>query len=478
MRVTCLVGKDETCKIYLEEYQLGKYFGTDGIRGIVNKGLDAALAFKVGQATAMVLSEGLKSDARPLVTIGKDTRISGDMLEAAITAGLCSAGADVMHLGVIPTPAVAFITTECGADAGIVISASHNPYEHNGIKIFNGNGFKLSDDLEAQIEQLIDSDEPLTEKQNGEIGRILPRGRECVDRYVEHVVSVADGKIGKLKVMIDCSNGAATRTVNDIFGRFPLDLELIKDHPDGCNINANCGSTHIEILGRMVVAGGYDLGLAFDGDADRCLAVDENGQLVDGDKIMAICGKAMIAEGKLQKNAIVATVMSNLGFHEYCGKNGIDLHCAAVGDRNVLEMMQEKGFNLGGEQSGHVIFLDNATTGDGQLAAVRFLQVISKSEKKLSELAAEIPTYPQVLLNISIEGGNEAKVAIISDESLKQAIEAEQKALGNSGRILVRPSGTEALIRVMVEAADKKTADDVALRLSEFIKNLSNKIKV
>lgn len=457
---------------------MGKYFGTDGIRGIVNKGLDAALAFKVGQATAMVLAEGLKPEARPLVTIGKDTRISCDMLEAAITAGLCSAGADVMHLGVIPTPAVAFITTDCGANAGIVISASHNPFEHNGIKIFNAKGFKLSDDLEAQIEQLIDSSEPLAEKQNGDIGRVLPRGRECVDRYIEHIVSVAEGKIGKMKVMIDCSNGAATRTVNDIFGRFPLDLELIKDHPDGCNINANCGSTHIEILGRMVVAGGYDLGLAFDGDADRCLAVDENGQLVDGDKIMAICGKAMIAEGKLRKNAIVATVMSNLGFHEYCGKNDIDLHCAAVGDRNVLEMMQEKGFNLGGEQSGHVIFLDNATTGDGQLAAVRFLEVISRSGKKLSELAAEIPTYPQVLINISIEGGNEAKEAIISDESLKQIIKDEQKALGNTGRILVRPSGTEALIRVMVEAADKKTSDDVAMRISELIKKLSFNIKM
>ena len=281
-----------------------------------------------------------------------------------------------------------------------------------------------------------------------------------------------------MKVMIDCSNGAATRTVNDIFGRFPLELELIKDHPDGCNINANCGSTHIDGLGRMVVAGGYDLGLAFDGDADRCLAVDENGQLVDGDKIMAICGKAMAGEGKLSKNAIVATVMSNLGFHEYCGKNGIELHCAAVGDRNVLEMMQETGYNLGGEQSGHIIFLDHATTGDGQLAAVCFLGIISQSGKKLSELAAEIPTYPQILKNISIEGGNEIKERIISDESLKRMIEEEQKTLGNTGRILVRPSGTEALIRVMVEAVDKKTLDDVAARLSAYIEKLSNDIKM
>lgn len=458
---------------FLEENQLGKYFGTDGIRGIVNKELDAALAFKVGQATAMVLAEGLNDSRKPFVTIGKDTRISGDMLEAAITAGLCSAGADVMPLGVIPTPAVAFVTTDSKADAGIVISASHNPYEHNGIKIFNGKGFKLSDELEGKIEQLLDSDEALTEKQRGDIGRVLTRGHECVDRYIEHIVSVSEERIGKLKVMIDCSNGAAARTVNDIFGRFPLELEIIKDHPDGCNINANCGSTHIEGLGRMVVAGGYDIGLAFDGDADRCLAVDENGALVDGDKIMAICGKAMIAEGKLSKNAIVATVMSNLGFHDYCGENGIDLRCAAVGDRNVLEMMLENGFNLGGEQSGHLIFLDYATTGDGQLAAVRFLGVLSKSDKKLSELAAEIPTYPQILRNISIEGGNAVKERIMSDESLNIMIKDQQAALGGTGRILVRPSGTEALIRVMVEAADKKTLDEVASMLSSHIDSLS-----
>ncbi|NLH01991.1 MAG: phosphoglucosamine mutase [Clostridiales bacterium] len=455
---------------------MGKYFGTDGIRGIVNKGLDASLAFRVGQAAAMVLSENTEN-RKPLFTIGKDTRISCDMLEAAITAGLCSAGADVMPLGVIPTPAVAFITADCGADAGIVISASHNPYEHNGIKIFNSKGFKLSDELELRIEELIDSDEPLAAKTDGDIGRIVSRGNEYVDRYVEHIVSVSEGKIGRLKVMIDCSNGAATRTANDIFGRFPLELELIKDHPDGCNINAGCGSTHIEGLSRMVVAGGFDIGLAFDGDADRCLAVDEKGNLVDGDKIMAICGKAMAQEGKLNKNAIVATVMSNLGFHEFCSRNGIELHCAAVGDRNVLEMMLDNGFNLGGEQSGHLIFLDYATTGDGQLAAVRFLKVLSQSGKKLSELAAEIPTYPQVLRNIAIEGGNEVKKKIMDDEKLKKMIEEEQKALGKSGRILVRPSGTEALIRVMVEAVDDDVSKDTALRLSSFIEKLANGIK-
>lgn len=453
---------------------MGKYFGTDGIRGVVNSGLDANLAFRVGQAAAMVLAENTPN-GKPLFTIGKDTRISGDMLEAAITAGLCSAGADVMLLGIIPTPAVAFITKDCEADAGIVISASHNPYEHNGIKIFNGQGFKLSDELELKIETLIDSEGNLPEKQYGDIGRVVGRGNEYIDRYVEHIVALSEGKIGRLKVMIDCSNGAATRTVNDIFGRFPIDLELIKDHPNGCNINADCGSTHIETLSRMVVAGGYDMGLAFDGDADRCLAVDERGELVDGDKIMAICGKAMACEGKLKKNAIVATVMSNLGFHEFCGKNSIELCCANVGDRNVLEMMQARGYNLGGEQSGHTIFLDYATTGDGQLTAVRLLRTVSCSGKKLSELASEIPTYPQVLKNVSIKGGNEVKRALIADKELQGGIEKAKSLVANRGRILVRPSGTEALIRVMVESKDSSLSDEVASRLTTLIEGLASK---
>ncbi len=451
---------------------MGKYFGTDGIRGVVNKSLDVDLAFKVGQAAAMVLAKD--THKKPVFTIGKDTRISCDMLEAAITAGLCAAGANVMHLGVVPTPAVAFITKDAVADAGIVISASHNPYEHNGIKIFNGQGFKLSDELEAEIESLVDTPEKLEKKVNGDIGHILDRSQEYIDRYVEHVASAAGGEIKKMKVLIDCSNGAACRTVNQVFGRFPLQLELISDHADGININDNCGSTHIENLGKMLVAGGFDIGIAFDGDADRCLVVDENGSLVDGDKIMAICGKEMKAVGKLKNNAIVATVMSNLGLHEYCRNNDINLFCASVGDRNVLEMMQEKGFNLGGEQSGHLIFLDDETTGDGQLAAVKFLEVVSNSGKKVSELAAQINTYPQVLQNIAIEGGNEAKARIMADAKLKALISELEKELADTGRILVRPSGTEALIRVMVEAKDDTTAFDVAHSLTEYIKNTSN----
>lgn len=453
---------------FLEEIDLGKYFGTDGIRGVVNNGLDALLAFRVGQAAAMVLGEN--KQGKPLFTIGKDTRISGDMLEAALMAGLCTAGADVMLLGVVPTPAVAFITKDCGADAGIVISASHNPYEHNGIKIFNGEGYKLSDELEEKIETLLDAPERLVSKTKGELGCAVKHSKKYVDRYIEHVISCAAGSVSGLKVLIDCANGAASRTVEKIFGAFPLELELIKDHPDGVNINTACGSTHPELLSRMVVAGGFDLGIAFDGDADRCIAVDENGALVDGDKIMGICGMAMKEKGTLKQNAIVATVMSNVGFHEFAGKNGIQLHCTAVGDRHVLEKMQECGYNLGGEQSGHLIFLDDSTTGDGQLAAVKFLSVVSQRGLPVSALVAAIPTYPQVLENVSIQGGNAMKDAIMQDPVLAEEVHREEEKLGSKGRILVRPSGTEALIRVMVEAEQEITAKNCTEYLANVIK--------
>lgn len=454
---------------------MGKYFGTDGVRGVVNKGLDAVLAYKVGIAAAMVLSEG-RSD-KPVFTIGKDTRVSGDMLESALIAGLCAAGANVIQLGVVPTPAVAFITVDSASDAGIVISASHNPYEHNGIKIFNGQGFKLPDETEARIERIIDGEEELRLKNGSEIGHVLNRGHEFVDRYVDHIVSKTEAPIKNLKVMIDCSNGAASRTVGRIFSRFPIQLELIKDHPDGININDGCGSTHMDILSRMVVAGGYDVGIAFDGDADRCLAVDELGNQIDGDAIMAVCGRFMKEKGSLRKDTIVATVMSNLGFHEYCRKNGMDVECTNVGDRNVLERMREKGYCLGGEQSGHMIFLDDATTGDGQLAAVKFLSVICASGKKVSELVADIPRYPQILINVPIEGGNAVKEALMNDEKVREMIKNEEEKLGADGRVLVRPSGTEALIRVMVEASDETIAGATAKKLSDLIRKQGENTK-
>lgn len=450
---------------------MGKYFGTDGIRGVANEELDALLAFRTGQAAAVVLAKN--KIGKPLFTIGKDTRISGDMLESALIAGLCSAGADVITLGVVPTPAVAFLTKERGADAGIVISASHNPYEHNGIKIFNVNGFKLSDELERQIEYFIDHPEELTLKKYNEIGNVTKKNRKLVDKYISHIISCADGDISDLKVIIDSSNGAAYRTVNEIFSSFRIQLELIKDHPDGVNINRGCGSTAPEHLGKMVVAGGYDIGIAFDGDADRCIIIDETGNVVDGDKIMAICGAHMKKRGTLHKDTIVATVMSNLGFHEYTRSKGLNVECTAVGDRYVLEHMLEGGYNLGGEQSGHLIFLDNMTTGDGQLAAVKFLRILSESKKKVSELVGEIPTFPQILQNVEITGGNPTKERIMASAELAELISHFEAELGSRGRVLVRPSGTEALIRVMVEAETDDMAKNTAESLSNLIINLA-----
>ena len=449
---------------------MGKYFGTDGIRGVVNQELDGVLAFKVGQAAAMVLSEC--THKKPVIAIGKDTRISSDMLEAALTAGICSAGADVMPLGVIPTPAVAYITVKAGVDAGIVISASHNPFEHNGIKIFNSNGFKLSDELEAAIEELIDTDEKLAKKTGAEIGHVINDNNMWISMYIEYLSEQGKGKIKNCKVLIDCANGAASATATKVFSHFPIDFELIHDHPNGTNINSKCGSTHTEVLQQMVACGDFDMGIAFDGDADRCLVVDENGQLIDGDKIMAVCGCAMKAEGLLKGNAIVATVMSNMGFRSFTKEKGIELHCASVGDRNVLEMMQANGFNLGGEQSGHLIFLDDATTGDGQLAAVKFLGIVSNSGKKVSELVSEIPQYPQILINVPIKGGNSAKDSIMRSDKLHHSIQQEEARLGNDGRILVRPSGTEALIRVMVEAKSAEAAEETSKKLVNLIKTL------
>ncbi len=449
---------------------MGLLFGTDGIRGIANKDLDSKLAFKVGMAAALALSG--ENSRRPVFTIGKDTRISSDMLEAALTAGLCAAGADVMPLGVIPTPAVAFITVAAGADAGIVISASHNPYEYNGIKIFNSEGFKLSDELEKLIESYISSGGDLPVKTNGAIGKVLPGGEDWANKYIEHTARCKEGEINALKVVFDCANGAASRTARKLFSRFDIDYTIINDSPDGVNINKKCGSTHMKSLAETVVEGGFDLGIAFDGDADRCLVVDEKGSLVDGDRIMGICGKGMKDLGKLNGDTIVATVMSNIGFHKFAKSSGLNILCANVGDKYVLRMMQEGGFNLGGEQSGHMIFLGDSTTGDGQLTAVKFLSIVSASGKTVSELVTEIPQFPQILQNVIVEGGNAVKNRVLESEVLLSEIKTAEDKLGDSGRILVRPSGTEALIRVMVEAAEHDTARNIAEKISNTIKTI------
>ena len=447
---------------------MGKLFGTDGIRGVVGETLTAELAYRVGQAITIVLTE--QKGGAPIISIGKDTRISSDMLESALMAGICSMGGSVMPFGTIPTPAVAFLTVQEEADAGIVISASHNPYEHNGIKMFSAQGFKLSDELEAEIEALILQKGELPARTHGEIGRIYD-GVQLMDVYLDHLASTVDG-LQPIKVVFDCANGAASATAKKLFSRFPLQAEYLSVSPDGVNINENCGSTHLERLSRAVREGGFQLGLAFDGDADRCLAVDENGCEIDGDQIMAACGLDMKRKGKLPGNAVVATVMSNLGLHEYCRENGLDLVCPAVGDRHVLERMLADGFAIGGEQSGHTIFRAYATTGDGELTALQFLQTLRRSGVPASQLAARCPQYPQELINVEVPHTPGVKERIMADESLRQETRRWEEKLGGQGRILIRPSGTEALIRVMVEAKTTEIAHQVASVLADFIKKL------
>ena len=446
---------------------MGKLFGTDGIRGVANETLDCRLAYRVGQAAAISLTK--KPGVKPSVVIGKDTRISSDMLEGALIAGLTASGCNVVRLGVIPTPGVAYLTVKLHADAGVVISASHNPFEHNGIKMFSGEGFKLSDALEEEIESLILREGELPVKTGAALGQVMD-GAFTAEQYLDHLASTV-GQLPRMRVLIDCANGAASATARKLFSRFALNVDYINDTPNGVNINNHCGSTHIEMLAEKVREGGYALGLAFDGDADRCLAVDENGGLIDGDQIMAICADTLTKQGKLTGSGFVATVMSNIGLHKYCAEHGLRLLCAAVGDRNVLEMMQREGMALGGEQSGHIIFLEHMTTGDGQLAALQLLSILAQSGRKASELASAVTRYPQVLLNVRV-GGNDEKKAIMESQLLGEAIRKAEAGLGGNGRVLVRASGTEPLIRVMVEAGSEQTARETAETLAHAVENL------
>ena len=446
---------------------MGKLFGTDGIRGVANETLDCRLAYRVGQAAAISLTK--KPGVKPSVVIGKDTRMSSDMLEGALIAGLTASGCNVVRLGVIPTPGVAYLTVKLHADAGVVISASHNPFEHNGIKMFSGEGFKLSDALEEEIESLILREGELPVKTGAALGQVMD-GAFTAEQYLDHLASTV-GQLPRMRVLIDCANGAASATARKLFSRFALNVDYINDTPNGVNINNHCGSTHIEMLAEKVREGGYALGLAFDGDADRCLAVDENGGLIDGDQIMAICADTLTKQGKLTGSGFVATVMSNIGLHKYCAEHGLRLLCAAVGDRNVLEMMQREGMALGGEQSGHIIFLEHMTTGDGQLAALQLLSILAQSGRKASELASAVTRYPQVLLNVRV-GGNDEKKAIMESPLLGEAIRKAEAGLGGNGRVLVRASGTEPLIRVMVEAGSEQTARETAETLVHAVENL------
>ena len=449
---------------------MGKLFGTDGIRGVVGETLTAELAYRVGQAITIVLTE--QKGSAPTITIGKDTRISSNMLESALMAGICAMGGSVMPFGTIPTPAVAFLTVQEEADAGIVISASHNPYEHNGIKIFGAQGYKLSDEMEEKVEDIVLSKESLPVKTRDQIGMRLHGMRQMKSDYIDHLLSTVDCDMRGLRVLVDCANGAASATAPGLFGKLPLHADFIFDKPDGININNGCGSTHMETLCRGVVAGKYDLGIAFDGDADRCLLVDEKGHIIDGDKVLAVCGKAMRRKGSLNGNAIVATVMSNLGLHEFCRKGDFLLVCTDVGDRHVLEKMIECGYMIGGEQSGHTIFREYATTGDGELTALQFIQAYCEAGVPASELVSCCAQYPQELINVPVSAVGGAKERIMADDRLWEQVRIQEEALNGEGRILVRPSGTEALIRVMVEAKTVEIAHNVAKTLAEFIKTL------
>ena len=449
---------------------MGKLFGTDGIRGVVGETLTAELAYRVGQAITIVLTE--QKGSAPTITIGKDTRMSSDMLESALMAGICAMGGSVMPFGTIPTPAVAFLTVQEEADAGIVISASHNPYEHNGIKIFGAQGYKLSDEMEEKVEDIVLSKESLPVKTRDQIGMRLHGMRQMKSDYIDHLLSTVDCDMRGLRVLVDCANGAASATAPGLFGKLPLHADFIFDKPDGININNGCGSTHMETLCRGVVAGKYDLGIAFDGDADRCLLVDEKGHIIDGDKVLAVCGKAMRRKGSLNGNAIVATVMSNLGLHEFCRKGDFLLVCTDVGDRHVLEKMIECGYMIGGEQSGHTIFREYATTGDGELTALQFIQAYCEAGVPASELVSCCAQYPQELINVPVSAVGGAKERIMADDRLWEQVRSQEEALNGEGRILVRPSGTEALIRVMVEAKTVEIAHNVAKTLAEFIKTL------
>ena len=446
---------------------MGKYFGTDGIRGVVNVELDGHLAFKVGRAVAYALSQ--QSNHRAKILIGKDTRISSDMLEAALTAGICSSGADVESLGGIPTPAVAHLTIKHMADAGIVISASHNPYEHNGIKIFAGSGYKLSDELEARIEEYIDRVDDLPRATHDKIGRVLPLEMDPIEEYTDYLAETIPGDLSGLRVAVDCANGASSATASTLFRKLNMDATIRYYEPDGCNINAHCGSTHLEALQKLVKEGGFDVGVAFDGDADRCLIVDDKGEVLDGDRIMAVCAAELKKQNKLRGNAFVATILSNMGLHAYAREKGMEIVCANVGDRYVLEKMLENGYILGGEQSGHVIFLEYATTGDGELTAVQFLKMLKDSGKRASEIAAEVVPWPQVMINVTVPTA--LKYSLAERQEVQDAIAKEEKTLGE-GRILVRPSGTEPLVRVMVEGVNKDQVYGAAESVAQVIESI------
>ena len=439
-----------------------KYFGTDGIRGIAGESLTADLSFKVGKALGKLLTE---KKEHPKVVIGRDTRISCDMIEQALTAGLTSTGVNVMTVGTIPTPAIAYLTKTIETDSGIMISASHNPYQDNGIKIFGPDGFKLTDEQELEIESLIDNSEQIKNASFEKIGKLYG-GSELSQKYVQHIKQSISGDLSNIKIALDCANGATTGVAPYIFGDLEADIETIGCQPNGININDNVGSTKIDTISTFVRENNVDVGFAFDGDGDRVLAVDAEGNVVDGDKIMFILAKHLKEQGELKDNMVVSTVMSNIGFYKAIEENGLQSVKTAVGDRYVVEEMRNNNYSLGGEQSGHIILMNYATTGDGILTAVKLANIIKSTGKSLEELASEVSIYPQKLVNIKVID----KKAAMEDSEILAECEKVEKELDGNGRILLRASGTENLIRVMVEASSDELTDKYCEQVAKIVR--------
>jgi phosphoglucosamine mutase len=445
---------------------MGKYFGTDGVRGVANSELTPELAFKLGRFGGYVLRQHAKDIAHPLVLVARDTRISGQLLEYALVSGLLSVGIEVLQLGVIPTPGVAYLTRIQGAVAGVMISASHNPAGDNGIKFFGADGFKLSDEQEYEIEAYLDQEEDTLPRPSAEGLGTVDEYPEGVLKYAQYLQTTIPDDLSGITVCLDAANGAASPVVNRLFADLETDFYTMGANPDGININKGVGSTHPDVLGKFVVEKKADVGLAFDGDADRCIAVDENGRIIDGDRIMFICGKYLKDHNKLNHNTIVSTVMSNLGFHKAIEAAGMIALKTQVGDRYVVEEMRKNGYNLGGEQSGHVVFLEMNTTGDGLLTGIQLLNVMKQTGKKLSELADEVTIYPQELVNVRVSD----KDGVMDIPAVKAVIEEVEAEMTGKGRILVRPSGTEPLLRVMAEAETDEKCHEYVMRIVNIVK--------
>lgn len=444
---------------------MGKYFGTDGVRGVANEELTPELAFKLGRYGGYVLAHN-KGENHPRVLVGRDTRVSGEMLESALIAGLISIGAEVMRLGIISTPGVAYLTREMDAELGVMISASHNPVADNGIKFFGSDGFKLSDDQENEIEELLDQENPSLPRPTGTEIVHYSDYFEGAQKYLSYLKSTVDVNLEGMKIVLDGANGSTSSLAPFLFGDLEADTETVGCSPDGYNINENCGSTHPEALAKKVLETGSDFGLAFDGDGDRIIAVDENGKIVDGDQIMFIIGQEMHKNHELNNNMIVSTVMSNLGFYKALETEGIQSNKTKVGDRYVVEEMRRGHYNLGGEQSGHIVMMDYNTTGDGLLTGVQLAAIIKSSGKTLSELAAQMKKYPQSLINVKVTD----KHHVSENEDVKAVMNEVENEMNGEGRILVRPSGTEPLVRVMVEAATNEDAE-------RYAQTIANKVK-